>query len=243
MSAISGKMQTHDGIFRPPHYGRIFDYAPPATDFTPQGRDIIYCDDHIIVASKPPGLLSVDGKSDGHKDSLSSRMAAAYPGARIVHRLDMATSGVIIFARTPEAMRHIGLQFERRHVEKSYIAQISGHPDSDNGEIDAAIICDWPRRPLQMIDFAQGRKAVTRWEVISCDHKNTSRIKLTPVTGRSHQLRLHMLYIRHPILGDRLYAPDAIYAAAPRLYLHAHTLSIFHPAGGARVTFKAPCPF
>lgn len=243
MVVEKGKIVIAEDVFRPPYYNRDFIYAPPETDFKAASPDLLYCDDHIIVAAKPAGLLSVDGKSDDHKDSLSTRMAAAYPGARIVHRLDMATSGVMIFARAPEVLRHVGLQFERRHVEKSYLAQITGHPNADSGEIKGAIICDWPRRPLQMIDPVNGRKAVTEWEILSRDSDNTSRIKLTPITGRSHQLRLHMLYLGHPILGDRLYAPNEVFAAAPQLRLHAHRLSIFHPEGGARITFEAPCPF
>ncbi len=229
-------------VFHPADYARPFDYTPPDTHLLPGQRDCIYQDEHIWIVSKPAGLLSVDGKAEHHKDSLASRMRVLDPEARIVHRLDMATSGLIIFARNANALRHIGLQFEKRRIEKRYIAEVAGTVATQSGTIDAAIICDWPRRPIQMIDPEKGRKAITHWKSKSRGD-NTTRMTLTPVTGRSHQLRVHMLYLGHPILGDRLYAPDAVFSAAPRLCLHAQWISLFHPIGGERIEFTARCPF
>ena len=229
-------------VYHPADYARPFDYTPPDTHLLAGQSDCIFQDAHIWIVCKPAGLLSVDGKAEHHKDSLAARMSALDSDARIVHRLDMATSGLIIFARNAHALRHVGLQFEKRHIEKRYIADVAGHVKDDNGTIEAAMICDWPRRPIQMIDPDKGRKAVTHWEVISRGESST-RLALTPMTGRSHQLRVHMLYLGHPILGDRLYAPDKAFAAASRLHLHAEWISLFHPVGGTRTEFTAPCPF
>ena len=238
----SDRIVTATQAFRPKDYARAFEYTPPPTRLLPDQSGCIYQDEHIWVVSKPAGLLSVDGKADHHKDSLAARMSALDPDARIVHRLDMATSGLIVFARNANALRHIGLQFEKRHIEKRYIARVAGQVKHDRGTIEGAMICDWPRRPIQMIDPENGRKAVTHWEVISRE-KASTLLALTPITGRSHQLRVHMLYLGHPILGDRLYADDDAYNGAPRLCLHAETLSLFHPIGGERMSFTSPCPF
>lgn len=238
----SGQIVVAQKPYHPVDYARSFDYSPPPTALMPGQADCIYQDEHIWIVRKPAGLLSVDGKAEHHKDSLAARMRALDPQTRIVHRLDMATSGLIIFARNANALRHIGLQFEKRHVEKRYIADVAGIIKGECGSVEGAMICDWPRRPIQMIDPENGRKAVTHWEVISRE-KNNTRVALTPVTGRSHQLRVHMLYLGHPILGDRLYAPDEAFNAAPRLRLHAEWISLFHPIGGARMDFTSPCLF
>jgi len=213
-----------------------FTYAPPTGPL-----DVLHHDDDLLVLNKPSGLLSVPGKAAEHADCLAQRARAAFTGALLVHRLDMDTSGVMIFARNKAAQRHLGLQFERRHVEKTYEALVWGQPD-DKGEVDLPLMVDWPNRPLQKVDHIAGKPAQTRWAVLARDAGH-ARLQLMPKTGRSHQLRVHMLAIGHPILGDRFYAKGPALAAAPRLCLHAKRLEIFHPSGGARVAFKAPCPF
>ena len=213
-----------------------FIYAPPNGPL-----EVLHRDDDLLVLNKPSGLLSVPGKATEHADCLEHRAKAAFPGALLVHRLDMDTSGVMIFARNKAAQRHLGLQFERRHVEKTYEALVWGQPES-TGEVDLPLMVDWPNRPLQKVDHITGKQAQTRWAVLARDTSHT-RLQLMPKTGRSQQLRVHMLAIGHPILGDRFYAKGPALAAAPRLCLHAKQLEIYHPSGGARVTFEASCPF
>jgi len=213
-----------------------FTYAPPTGPL-----DVLHLDDDLLVLNKPSGLLSVPGKAAEHADCLESRAKAAYPDALLVHRLDMDTSGVMIFAMNKGAQRHLGLQFERRHTQKTYEALVWGQP-ADNGEVDLPLIVDWPNRPLQIVDQERGKKAHTKWEVVTREAHH-ARVRLSPTTGRSHQLRVHMLAIGHPILGDRFYAKGAALEATPRLCLHALTLELFHPDGGARVSFHSPCPF
>lgn len=193
----------------------------------------------MIIVTKPAGLLSVPGKAAGTEDCLVSRVQAAHPEALLVHRLDMDTSGVMVFAASKQAQRHLGLQFERRHVEKLYVADVAGEIADDSGVVDLPLICDWPNRPLQMVCHVTGKAARTEWQVMA-RADGVTRVALRPLTGRSHQLRVHMLAIGHPILGDRFYG-DA--ARAERMHLHAKELSFFHPDGGARVTYAAPLPF
>ncbi len=213
-----------------------FIYAPPVGPL-----EILHQDDDILVLNKPSGLLSVPGKAARHSDCLESRAKADFPEALLVHRLDMDTSGVMIFALNKPAQRHLGLQFERRHTVKTYEALVWGQPE-DAGEVNLPLIVDWPNRPLQMVDHERGKPAHTGWEVMA--RKAThARLRLRPTTGRSHQLRVHMLALGHPILGDRFYATGEALKAAPRLCLHAKALEIFHPVGGARLAFHAPCPF
>lgn len=214
-----------------------FIYSPPNTPL-----DILYEDEDIVLLNKPSGLLSVPGKASDHKDCLESRVQAIIPNARIVHRLDMATSGVIAFAKTAHAHRHLGLQFEKRQTRKTYGAIVHGEFSAKSGRIDLPLICDWPNRPMQMVDFKTGKRAITDWEVIA-QMTTSSRLKLYPITGRSHQLRVHMLAINHPIIGDRLYAPQSVFEAAPRLCLHASSLAFRHPIGGRNMEIHAPCPF
>lgn len=213
-----------------------FTYAPPDAPL-----DVVHQDADLLVLNKPSGLLSVPGKAAAHADCLESRAKAAFPEALLVHRLDMDTSGLMIFALNKAAQRHLGLQFERRHLAKTYEALVWGQP-GDEGEVDLPLIVDWPNRPLQMVDTARGKPAHTGWQVLArkADH---ARVKLMPTTGRSHQLRVHMLALGHPILGDRFYAKGDAFAAAPRLCLHAKELEIYHPTGGARVAFSVACPF
>lgn len=215
-----------------------FVYDPPSDPFL----NVIYADNDILVLNKPSGLLTVPGKAAEHADCLESRAQKQHPDARIVHRLDMDTSGVVIMAMHADAHRHLGLQFERRHTAKTYIADVFGQIKEDQGEIDLPLRCDWPNRPKQMVDHNEGRKALTKWRVLDRD-ENRTRVELTPITGRSHQLRVHLLEIGHPILGDRFYATGEALAASQRLRLHAQSLTVHHPTGGERVTFEAPLPF
>ena len=215
---------------------RGFTYAPPKGPL-----HYHHVDTDIIIVEKPSELLSVPGKSE--PDCLEARIRADYPEALTIHRLDMATSGLMVFARNPAAQRHISLQFEKRIPKKSYEACIWGHPDKDEGQIDLPLITDWPNRPKQMVCHENGKAARTGWKVLAREDGGIARLALYPETGRSHQLRVHMLELGHPIIGDRLYAPDAAFKAAERLNLHAAALSLRHPTGGAWHEFNSPCPF
>lgn len=202
--------------------------------------DVLYSDDDLLFIDKPAGLLSVPGKTE--PDCVERRLREQFPEALTVHRLDMATSGVMIFARNKPAQRHIGLQFERRHLAKSYIAIVDGVIIEDTGHIDLPLRADWPNRPLQMVCFEEGRASQTDWRVLE-RYEDRTRLELTPLTGRSHQLRVHLKAIGHTILGDEFYAAGDVLAASDRLLLHAHTLSLFKPTGGERVTITSPLPF
>lgn len=222
-------------MYKFPVYDRPFDYAPPQTPLSV----IAETEDYLLV-EKPAGLLSVPGKSE--PDCLEARVKSYCPEALTIHRLDMATSGLMIFAKTKHAQRHLGLQFEKRQTVKTYLAEISGKLPSDSGRINLPIWTDWPHRPRQKIDFKEGRRAVTDWVAIEFG-PNKMRVSLHPLTGRSHQLRLHMLCLGHPIIGDQLYAPDNIFQQSQRLHLHAQNLKFREPTGGAWVEYKSPCPF
>lgn len=215
-----------------------FNYAPPPDT----GLQILHRDQHLLLVDKPSGLLSVPGKSSHHGDCLEARVKAEFPQALLVHRLDLDTSGIMVFAMNAAAQRHLGLQFERRHVEKRYVARVAGTVLTECGQIDLPIICDWPNRPLQKVDWIAGKAAQTGFAVLQREHDAT-RIALYPRTGRSHQLRVHCLAIGHPILGDPFYAPAETRSRASRLQLHAETLSLFHPDGGKRLSFSAALPF
>ena len=196
-------------------------------------------DDYVVV-DKPAGLLSVPGKSE--PDCLEARLEKIYTDALTVHRLDMATSGVSIVARGKPNLAHLQQQFERRLTKKTYEAIVWGEMPGDQGTVDAPMRCDWPNRPLQMIDPEQGREAITHWEVLERTPRQT-RVALRPVTGRSHQLRLHMKTLGHPILGDPWYAHGEAIKAAPRLLLHAKELGIILPGEQSLSTFHSACPF
>lgn len=213
-----------------------FSYTPPDVPLR-----IIYEDRAILVADKPSGLLSVPGKTEGRADCLETRLRRAYPGTLLVHRLDCDTSGVMIFARNKAAQGFLGQEFEKRRSKKTYVARVFGDLQPESGQVDLPIGVDWPNRPRQMVDTVNGRAAVTDWVVLGRDAGET-RVHLFPLTGRSHQLRVHMLSLGHPILGDPIYATGET-AAYPRLMLHAETLSLHHPDSGEWVTFTAPCPF
>ncbi|MEO5621548.1 MAG: RluA family pseudouridine synthase [Cypionkella sp.] len=213
-----------------------FVYDPPDVPL-----DILYQDAQIIVVNKPAGLLSVPGKLAGREDCLTARLQAAHWDTLLVHRLDCDTSGVMIFARTKQAQGFLGQEFEKRRAKKTYLARVWGQLTPDQGHIDLPLATDWPNRPRQQVDHAQGRPAQTDWQVIGRDTE-TTRVRLLPLTGRSHQLRVHMLAQGHPILGDPIYATGPA-RAFPRLMLHAESLALHHPATGDWISFEAPAPF
>lgn len=214
-------------------------YNPPLEPWL----HILYQDDHIMVVNKPSGLLSVPGRLEEHKDSVMTRIQRDIPQAESVHRLDMATSGVLVVALNKAAERELKRQFREREPEKSYVARIWGHPPKDEGLVDLPLICDWPNRPMQKVCFETGKSAQTEYQVLERAADNSARIQLKPITGRSHQLRVHMQALGHPILGDRFYAHEAALAMASRLQLHAEWLTITHPAFGNKMTFRQPADF
>ena len=208
------------------------------------GPHILYQDNALLAVEKPSGLLSVPGRGAEKHDSLSVRIQSVYPEALIVHRLDMATSGLMLFARDRGAQSAMGRLFQTRQVHKEYIALVAGQVDPLQGEIDLPLIADWPNRPRQRVDHEIGKPALTRYEVLEYDAAaNISRVCLTPVTGRSHQLRVHMQALGYPILGDELYAGPATHAHSPRLLLHAHRLCFRHPMTGELLMVESPVPF
>jgi len=211
-------------------------YNPPQDPLV-----LLHDDAQLLVLDKPTGLLSVPGKGAHLADCLLSRVQAAFPEALLVHRLDRDTSGVMVFARTPHAQRHLGLQFEKRQTRKIYIARVHGQVAEPSGVVDLPLIVDWPNRPLQKVDLETGKEAITEWKRLRSG-PGESRVRLMPKTGRSHQLRVHMREIGHPILGDPFYATGTA-RAFPRLMLHAQSLRLRHPDGGMGMTFTAPVPF
>jgi tRNA pseudouridine32 synthase / 23S rRNA pseudouridine746 synthase len=211
-------------------------YAPPADPIR-----ILHQDADLLVADKPAGLLTVPGKGEDKADCLIARLRADHPSVLLVHRLDTDTSGVIVFALNRKAQGHLGKQFEHRQTEKTYIARVWGVMAEDQGRVDLPLTVDWPNRPRQHVNHAAGRPAQTDWKVLARGQGET-RVALMPLTGRSHQLRVHMAALGHPILGDPLYAEGPA-AAHPRLMLHAETLRLRHPTGGAWMTFTSAPPF
>ena len=204
--------------------------------------DILHEDAELLLVNKPNGLLSVPGRGEHKADCLLTRLQAAFPEALLVHRLDMDTSGVMVFARSPSAQRHLGLQFERRHVKKTYVARVWGEVEKAEGHIDLPLIVDWPNRPLQHVNHEIGKAAQTDWKRVRIEDGGTTRMRLFPLTGRSHQLRVHMKEIGHPILGDPFYSNGPA-RDFPRLMLHAEVLKLRHPNGGRGVSFRAKVPF
>ncbi|SDE59031.1 RluA family pseudouridine synthase [Limimaricola pyoseonensis] len=211
-------------------------YDPPTDPLS-----VIHADHEIVVVDKPSGLLSVPGKGEHLSDCLMARVQEAFPTALLVHRLDRDTSGVMVFALSPHAQRHLGLQFEKRQTKKTYVARVWGRLEPARGTVDLPLIVDWPNRPRQMVDHENGRAAVTDWRVVRASDAE-SRVRLMPKTGRSHQLRVHMLALGHPILGDPFYAEGAA-RDFPRLMLHSETLQLRHPDGGKGMRFTAKAPF
>ena len=201
--------------------------------------DLIYRDDHLLVVNKPAGLLAVPGRGEEKQDCLSARLQKEFPDALVVHRLDMATSGLMMFARGADMQKLLSLMFQEREVEKRYVAVVVGKLVPETGEVNLPIVADWPNRPLQKIDAEQGKPSLTRYRALSLNEGNT-RVELEPVTGRTHQLRIHMATIGHPILGDALYG-DA--SSATRLLLHATNLDLLHPLTGLPLHFVSSAPF
>ncbi len=204
--------------------------------------DVLYQDESIVIAVKPADLLSVPGRGPENQDCLLHRIQPQFPTARIVHRLDCATSGVMVLALEADSHRELSRQFHDRETGKRYIAVVEGRLQQAEGLVELPLRCDWPNRPKQMVDHEQGKSALTRYRVIE-QLDDRTRVELIPVTGRSHQLRVHMQALGHPILGDRFYATPVALAKAERLQLHAEQLSIHHPVSGEAMNFHAPCPF
>lgn len=219
---------------RPP---KDFSYQPP-----PSALDILYEDSAILVVNKPAGLLSVPGKDEHLSDCLETRLRSTYGNTLLVHRLDMDTSGLMVFARKKASQRSLSAQFEARQIQKTYIADIAGRPEKDQGLIDLPLITDWPNRPLQKVDKEAGKPSLTKWQTVSHTEGST-RVELFPLTGRTHQLRVHMDEIGHPILGDRFYGTMASRGASDRLHLHAQDLRFLHPMTQETVEFHCPPNF
>lgn len=216
----------------------LLHYSPPTDPYI----EVLYQDNDIVILNKPSGLLTVPGKALEHRDSLQSRVQTVWPSATIVHRLDMATSGLLIMAMNKDAHRHISRQFETRQVKKVYLARVLGEVADQAGSVDLPLICDWPNRPKQMVDHENGKPALTHWQKLQTRH-NETLMALFPHTGRSHQLRVHMLSMGHPILGDRLYAPEEGLNKAPHLQLHAFYVRFSHPHTHQICEFSCPCGF
>jgi tRNA pseudouridine32 synthase/23S rRNA pseudouridine746 synthase len=214
-----------------------FTYSPPDTPLR-----ILHRDADVLVLDKPAGLLSVPGRGEDRADSLQARVLAAFPEALLVHRLDLDTSGVIVFALSAAAQKNLGRQFEHRQTRKVYLARLWGHLAPQKGRVDLPLTVDWPNRPRQHVNHKTGKPAVTDWRVVKLAPDGTTRVRLFPLTGRSHQLRVHMKALGHPILGDPLYAEGPARDFA-RLMLHAESLRFRHPQTGVMQTCSAPCPF
>ena len=216
----------------------IENYAPSTSPFL----NVIYSDEDMLILNKQPGLLSVPGKTPNLADCLEKRAKSEFPGALTVHRLDMDTSGLMVMGLNKYAHRHFSLQFQNRNVDKTYLARVYGKMDGENGMIDLPLICDWPNRPKQMVDFENGKPSQTKWQVIE-ERGNETLLKLTPLTGRSHQLRVHLKELGHPILGDRFYAHEEALNMSDRLCLHSTSLTVMHPVKKEKMTFECPIQF
>jgi tRNA pseudouridine32 synthase/23S rRNA pseudouridine746 synthase len=208
----------------------------------PMSITLYHLDEDLLVVDKPTLLLSVPGRGPDKQDCLVSRLAAEYGEVLAVHRLDWETSGLMVVARNKEAHRHLSRQFQEREVAKQYVAVVHGEVEAKQGAVDLPLICDWPNRPRQKVDFEQGKPSLTRWECLEKGDKR-SRLLLHPVTGRSHQLRVHMLSIGHPILGDPLYGEGEPLSMAERLLLHASSLQFSHPTTAETMSFTSTPPF
>jgi tRNA pseudouridine32 synthase/23S rRNA pseudouridine746 synthase len=205
---------------------------------------LVYVDEHLLVLEKPAGLLAVPGRGPDRQDCLSARAQRLWPDALVVHRLDMATSGLFLMGRGLHMQRVLSRAFAERRVAKRYLAVVAGRPGpvGATGRIELPLAADWPNRPQQKVDPEHGRPSTTQWRVLATEG-DTARLELEPVTGRSHQLRVHLLAIGHPILGDALYAPPGVRERSPRLLLHASALRLAHPASGESLAFDSPAGF
>lgn len=211
-----------------------FVYTPPQEDLK-----ILFEDDDLVIIDKPAGLLSVPGRLPEHHDSAYFRVLAQFPNAKITHRLDMATSGILMFAKHRDAEVAVSKMFQARTVSKQYIALVQGYV-SESGGIDVPLITDWENRPRQMVHFELGKPSQTLYEPVEYNvQEDISRVLLTPITGRSHQLRVHMMHIGHPITGDKLYHPEPQNSPLKRMALHASYLSFLHPMRQQAIEIKA----
>lgn len=214
-----------------------YDYRPP----TDPWLTVLHADADIVVLDKPSGLLSVAGKDPALSDCLEARVKERWPTAAMAHRLDKDTSGVIVMCLNKRALGHVGQEFEQRRAKKSYVARVWGEMAEEAGLVDLPLATDWENKPRQRVDFERGRPSRTEWRV-EAREDGVTRVRLNPLTGRTHQLRVHMLALGHPILGDPFYATGEALAAADRLQLHAEELGFNHPRGGW-VEFRVPAPF
>ena len=204
----------------------------------------LHADDALLAVDKPTGLLAVPGRGADKQDCLAVRVQERWPDALVVHRLDQATSGLMLFARGADLQRRLSRAFAARQIDKHYVAVVAGRMPAASGRIELPLMADWPRRPLQRVDALAGKPSITDWQLTGYDDaQQTSRLALQPLTGRTHQLRLHLAAIGHPIFGDALYAPPDIVERAPRLLLHACALAFDHPLDGTRLQLRCEPPF
>jgi tRNA pseudouridine32 synthase / 23S rRNA pseudouridine746 synthase len=211
---------------------------------------VVHADASLLVVEKPAGVLSVPGRGADKQDCMSARVQRLYPDALVVHRLDMATSGLLLLARGAAMQRDLSRAFAQREIGKRYVAVVAGRVEQPHGLpgtwglIDLPLAADWPNRPRRIVDHERGKPSQTRWRVLACDAiRNEARLELEPVTGRSHQLRVHLQALGHPILGDNFYAPPEVRSRSPRLLLHASELRLKHPASGDAVHWTSNAPF
>ena len=206
--------------------------------------DVVYIDPNMGVVNKPAGMLSVPGLGAGGHDCVAVHMQQRWPDVLVVHRLDMATSGLMLMARGAAMQRALSMAFARREVAKQYVAVVAGWVQGESGSIDLPLAADWPNRPRQQVDQQRGKASLTHWQVLQRDAASgCTRLLLEPVTGRSHQLRVHLAAIGHPILGDALYAPPLVQGLAQRLLLHASRLAFADPESGMPREFECAVPF
>ncbi|WP_173912804.1 pseudouridine synthase [Acinetobacter sp. Marseille-Q1618] len=215
-----------------------FVYMPPQ-----EPLKILYEDTDLVVIEKPAGLLSVPGRLPEHHDSAYFRVLDRFPNAKITHRLDMATSGILMFAKHRDAEVAVSKMFQARTVQKNYIALVQGQLLGE-GSVDVPLITDWENRPRQMVHFELGKPAKTLYQALSYDAEQAiTRVLLTPITGRSHQLRVHMMHIGHPITGDKIYHPEPSRSPLKRMALHASYLAFTQPLSGEQVEIQGNVPF
>jgi tRNA pseudouridine32 synthase / 23S rRNA pseudouridine746 synthase len=232
------------GVARGRQEGRHLATRSALVMLAPMLLDVLHADEALLVLDKPAGLLAVPGRGTDKQDCLATRAQQQWPDALVVHRLDMATSGLMLMARGALVQRLLSAAFAGREVAKRYVAMVQGVPAEDEGRIELPLGRDWPNRPLQKVDPDAGKPSLTRWTVMARDAAGQrTRLWLEPVTGRTHQLRVHLQAIGHPILGDALYAPPEVQAAAPRLLLHASQLRLTHPLTGIELAFDSPACF
>ena len=212
--------------------------------------EVVFADDHLLVLNKPSGLLSVPGRGEDKQDCLIARAQAQWPEALTVHRLDMSTSGLMVIAKGPEMQRSLSQAFAQREVHKIYEAVVAGEfstTETSNADawsdIHMPLLIDWPNRPKSKVDWQHGKPSHTQWRIKKSNLTNATRVELKPITGRTHQLRLHMMAIGHAILGDALYASPDIQAQSPRLLLHARVLQLKHPVTAEWMVFESTVPF